>query len=486
MLRRRLACAGALLALGLVPAGAQATVREWRMDGAGIDPGLIGSLPSARLSGMGAPSLAVPDESNEFNTHDFAGNVAGILEDGDGWVIDAWTGNALQNQKAGFFEAERRYGHAGFRAVQRSEQGVLGAEVNWAFFQDSAPRDWTKVRGPLMSAIVNRRFGPVTVGAIVGLEQEKEDRVNPEFFSLAHRQDRWIGQFGAMTRLRGVELSAGWSFEAGDVVGLSVDPARFHEDTYTWSRPLHRYTLALILPRSGSLEGGVRAGWMERDGFERVRVSWSDDSPQNPSRSFYEAEAITFAEAVSDLQVSTAWRLHLGGAGVLGFGGALRAEEDEVEEGVNFKGSRRAGRMARDTVAAGVGFSRRFAGGRLLGFCEGMATLQDWETEEPAAGSAQGRTRVVSATAGLEYFAAANLMLRAGATLSSVDRELDAPATLSLGQAWTGGISWLPSGGLVQLHGAVRVERSRSADEAVTSIPEVTDLGYSVSARLLP
>jgi hypothetical protein len=485
--RSVLACGLVLVVCGLVAPGAQATVREWQMARVGLDPTLTEANPSARLIGMGSPLLTVPDEGSELNTYDFAGNIAGLLEDSDRWVIDAWTGNFQQDYERSGLQSDRRFGNAGFQVVQRSRDRALGANVNWAFLTvaDRAG-DWRKIRGPRISPLINQRFGPVTVGAMVGVEQEKEDLITTNFFGLRHRQERWVGQFGAMADLWGLQWGANWHFENGDVLGRAVDPERFHEDTYTWTRPVNRYGASVILPRRGSIEGGVRLGWLDRQGSERVKVSWSDDSPQNPSHTDFYTESVTFHEQESSRGVATRWRLHLGPGSIVGVDAAYRSEELDVQEGINYKGSMREGRSADDSFDAGVGASQRIFGGRLLAALEARAAFQDWETRQVAGVLEKGTARTFGATGALEYFVSSRVMVRAGLHLESQDLNIDAPLTLSVQDAVSGGISYAPLGGLVQVHGALRFERSRPSDETATQVPETTVVSYTVVARLLP
>jgi hypothetical protein len=486
--RRGLAWVLGLAAVGLLPCDGHATMREWLMERAGLDPAVLASLPSVRLQGMGNPVLSVSDEGNELNAYDFGGNVAGILEDGDRWQIDAWTGNYHQDYQLSAFESERRFGNGGARLVQRSENRALGLDVNWGFYQiANAAGDWRRIRGPLLSGLLNQRLGRVTAGVIIGLEQENESLLTDDFYGLRHSQNRWVGQFGATTALLGLNVGANWRFESGDVLGKGVDPSRYHEDAYTWNRPVNRYGAFVLLPRRGNIEGGLRVGLMDREGFERVKVSWSDDSPQNPSHTRYSKEAITFNESESDFGVLTRWRWYAGGDRLVGLEAGIQSGEFEVVEGVNFKGSERAGRSSADTYHAGVGASQRLMHGRLLMALEGRALLEDWETEDLESGADLGSARALVAGASLEYFASNSVLVRGGFQVASRDSDVDRPSTLSLEEVVSGGLSWLPQGGLIQVHAALRVERSRAKNDAAADLlPETTLASYSVAARLLP
>lgn len=476
---------GFALLIGL-PAPGKATVREWLMERAGINPTVLRSTPSVRLYGMGDPILSVRDEANELNAHDFGGNIAGLLADSDDWVLESWIGNHRQDYERAAFSSERRYGHAGFHAVYRGADRALGAEVNWTYFQSNdADGDWRRVRGPLISALVNQEVGPVTLGLIVGTEHERESLITTDFFGITHKQDRWIGQLGAATELFGLQLGAGWDFEAGEVLGMSEDPDRYHEDSYTWQRPLDRYSFFAILPLRGRLTGGVRASTMDREGDELAEISWSDDSPQNPSGTDYFGEAITFAEEERETRLSTRWRFELQPGTLFGLEVGYRETELDVVEAVNFKGSRRGGYRSDEGLFGGLGVSGRFFTQRLLVALEGRGALEDWEIADEDGFAETGSARSLGGGLGAEYFVHPYLVVRAGVWAFSHDRDVDRPLTLSLQQSYSGGFSWLPQGGLMQLHGGVRFD-TRSPDESQAPLEDSSVVSYMLGFRLLP
>lgn len=476
----------ALLLAATIPgvAGAQTTVQSMLMEQAGVDPDVLRPSPSVRLAGMGDLSLAVADEANEISLRDFAGHAAGFLRDSDSWVIESWlSGNTQQGDRRAL-SSERRFGNAGVEVVQRSPGRALGAIVNWTYYEQSDhPGDWSKTRGPVASALINQQFGPVTFGARVGRETENEDRISADYFALEHNQTRWVGQFGLAYDIAGWTLSGAWDFERGQVKALSVDPARFHEDAFFWTRPLDRYSVAVLIPSGGALEGGLRASFMDREGGEEMEVSWSDRSPWNPSRNNYFDEVITFEESESESEILTQWRLHLGET-MLAAEGGYRSWESEVREGINFKGSRREGASEETGFTLAAGASQRLLAGRLLVGAEGRVSQSDWEVTTPT-DVTDATSQTGSIRAGVEYFLKASVALRGGIFYGATDRDIDAPESLARLQGVTGGFSWLPGGGLVQVHGSVGFLRQEPWDDDAVDIEEVDETSYRLGLRLL-
>ncbi len=455
------------------------------MRGVELNPSVLRSAPSVRLAGMGDVGLCVADEANELNTHDFGMNVAGVLEDSDRWVVESWMGGTTVVADCLGSSSERRYGNAGSQAVYRSENWALGVDINWTYFEyDDKPGDWGRVRGPVIAGLLNKRFGWVTLGMCIGNESENEDCLSEDAFTVEHSQNRCLGQIGAEMKLGGWVIGGAWDFERGDVEGASEDPARFHRDEFSWVCPVDRYSASIIFPFGEKIEGGIRARIMNREGGETVNVSWSDTWPMNPSKSTYFDNVGTFCEEVTDAELSTRWRFRLGGGMVLGLAGGYWDYEREIQEGVNQKGSDRAGRCSSDGLSAGVGISRSFMTDRLLVAIQARGSQGDLEIVEEKIGTT-GTTRDVRVSVGAEYFPATEFALRLGLQGGSRDRDIDAPLTLSLVSGITGGISWLPRGGTVQVHGALTYMRQERWNERAVDLEDTDDLSYLVGLRLL-
>jgi len=473
-----------ILLLG-APAG-RATVRELLLQNAGLDPQSLASTPSVRLLGMGNLDLSVPDESNELNAHDFGGNIAGLLEDGELWVVESWLGNHRQSADRTGFGAERRFGHAGVQVVRRWPSRAMGADVDYGYFENTERGgDWSKIRGPRMSAIYTQRVGPVTAGLILGREKENEARISGDFFAIRHEQGRVLGQLGLTARRLGIQWGAAVDFERGDVVGKGIDPARYHEDTFTWSRPVNRYSVFALTQLRPGLEGGVRFRALDREGSERAAISWSGESPYNASGTNYFTEAVTFAEKESDWDLTTRWRARDRRGMTVGVEAGYRSWDHEVREGDEFKGSLRAGEAEKKVFNAGAGISRRVLGNRVLVGLEAHGAFEDWVEVDGLSRRTEGAARRLLAGAGFEAFASDRLVVRGGFSLVSDDADVDAPATLRTGHVLSAGLAWVPRGGLIQIQAGMRQERLTPDAETAPDVDQTDETQFLLGLRWL-
>jgi len=482
---RRLAVWAVVAALAL-PAGAGAALQEGLLERAGTDILRVETVPSTRLAGLAGMGLAVPDEATELNAYDFGLSISGLLEDADGWTLDSWMANQRLSleQSAHSFERSREW--SGASIVRRGEDRALGAHVEWSRY--AAPgEDWTssRVGGPEVAALLNQRLGPAIVGIRLGLESEDERRDSRDFFAIHHEQQRTVGQVGAQAGYAGLVFGATWDFERGDIRGKSEDPARFHQDDYIWSRPIDRYGFFALLPRRGALEGGVRVSALDREGSERVEISWSDRSPRNASRSTFRTQAVTFWEEEADLLLATRWRLHADARTILGLEAGYRDRDQSVVEGINYKGSLRQGAADESQVMAGAALSRRILRDRVMAVVEGRASSSDreWGTD----GDLRTATaRWAQAAIGFEFSAAPAVLLRGAVYAASEDEDIDAPLTLTATRGVTGGISWLPRGGLIQVHAALQYQKIDREENAALDLEAGEGLGFSLGMRMLP
>jgi len=478
--------AWAVLAVLAFPAGTKAALQEDLMEQAGVDLLRNEPVPSVRLAGLAAMGLAVPDEATELDAYDFGRSISGLLEDADGWTIDSWMSDdrlSLEQSQRSF---ERNQGRSGARIVRRGANLALGADVQWSSFE-SPNADWVKgkVGGPVIAGILNQRVGPAILGVRLGLQSEEESKDSRDFFAISHSQERTIGQVGAQAGYAGLVFGGTWDFERGDIEGKSEDPARFHEDDYTWTRPVDRFGLFVLLPRRGPLEGGVRISTIDRKGSEQVKISWSDRSPRNPSRTDFRLAATTFEEEESDFQFATRWRFHARPGTILGFEAGYRNRDQTVVEGVNFKGSLLRSDTSESLVSAGLGLSHRMFGDRVVAVAEGRAWTNDRDYATDGA-EATATARWARAGLGLEFFAAPAVVLRGAVFTQSEDLDIDAPLTLNTTRGVTGGISWLPYGGLVQIHAALQYQKIDREENAAVDVEAGDGLGFALGMRFLP
>ncbi len=483
----RLAFAAVLIlaAFGLVAAESSAAVREMYMQEWGLDTGLVDAWPSARLGGMGIFGAAVVDESNEINQMDFGGNIAGLLEDSDGWVLQSWTGNFKHTSDSRLGGEEHRFGNAGARAEYRARTYAIEAGVNWGFLEaDRYDGSWLRVRGPRYFGGLCKRIGSVTLGGRLQLESENEDQISEDVFVPQHRQVRYYGQFGFQVPVVGFVLGGTWDLERGALRGRGVDPQRFHEDTFEWTRPVDTYAVTLVREGRG-LSVGLRVSTTRIKGGEDEEISWSDVWPLNASESKYFAHAVCSYEEeqvdrfVGVLRVSGPWETSLG------FRVAAGNLHRETEASEDFPGSiRTEGVLDHKGVNAVVGVSRRFASGRLLVSVEGVGGLTDYSFESSLV-SEDRKGRTVGTLAGFEYFATHKLVLRWGGGVLWRDSDVDEPYTMREHYRAAGGIGYLARGGAIQVSLAVRYDGIRRQSEYATGLANRDQIGYEIGLRAL-
>ena len=162
-----------------------------------------------------------------------------------------------------------------------------------------------------------------------------------------------------------------------------------------------------------------------------------------------------------------------------------RAWNHRVDEGSEFKGSLRAGHAQRKIDSLGAGVSRRVLDRRVLLALEGRGAIEDWVMEDPQQKAAEGTSRRASVGAGLEFFATDRLMLRGGFSLFSEDQDLDRPVTLRTGRALSGGLSWVPRGGLLQVQAGIRHERAVPQDEVSSNLEKTDETQFALGLRWL-
>ncbi len=462
---------------------ADATVKEWLMEMDGFSSNQLPSTPSVRLSGIGDLSICIADESNELNAHDFGRNIAGLLNDGDGWTINTWMTGFTSTQDVPGVSSEHRYGSAGSQVVYRSSKRALGLDVNWTYYEATTrPGDWTRTRGPLKSFVMNEAFGPdLVLGVKIGVESENEDRQSDDFFNIRHGQDRWVGQFGAEYYLGDINLSASWHFKRGEVKGKASDANRFIEDTYTWICPEDRFILASVIPLGNLADCAVRLSMMDREGGEDVEISWSAESPTNPSNENFSAEATTFSEEKSDFELTNQWRFYLSSDMLLGLEASYSKSKWDVVEGLNFKGSNLNGNWETTSFTMKAGISQRIFKNILVGLQLNAQQAKSETSPDPE----EATSRRLTGNIGFEYFISEAVILRGGFQKCSYDRNIDEPVSLSQSHLITAGLSWVPRGGLFQINSAFSVGQSRPYNDYATMLRDIDEVSYLIGFRML-
>ena len=464
--------AGAFLVLAVAPLvltdPCGASVIEQIMAEEGLPVAEIEGPGSTRLDGMGRLELVIPDENNEINLLDYGGNLAGTIFDKDHWSLETWTRyhNLLLDPRD---PTRRRFRFlsGGTRVVYRkADQRAIGAAVNYQRLEASpVTGDDVAVRGPVTEAFYNERpFSWLAAAVSLGLNSENEDRVSEDVFSVRHRQGRIEGQVGLAFLLGSYRLGATWDFRRGEITGTSRDPAAFHSDQFVWKRPEDTFSAQAVFLPDGPVRGGAFVRRKAFEGGETARLRWSDRFPDNGSRENFALETTSFLEEEESTTYGTRWFYELGATWRLG--GLLSGASGStlVTEGVNFKGSRRAGETDFDSRRLGAGASGLFLDRRLQAGVE--AYLERGDLTESSVRAAVDRSwQTRSLRVGAEMFWTKSFVVRGGLVTEDLDLDVDRPASRHRGFLYTLGASYLPRGGLWQLDGALGLERRRRAQE---------------------
>lgn len=419
----------------------------------------------SRLISMGGLRFVVPDENNEINLADFAGNVAGIASDKDGWSVE-WsydklrnTDDATQTRRSATFVQRTVVTQevADFTAIYRNGSGrALGGDYRWNA-QSVFVRvgNDSKARGPKIGAIWNERIGPFRLGTSIHRITDNEDITSPDIYAIRHFSDAWIWSFGAASDLLGLQLAGQVDLERNTIEGKSRDPSGFHQDDYRWLRPTTRARLSLLVPEGSDLEAGLNFSVLDRSGREEATISWSDRFPSNPGGFNFDQELGTFEEEESGTELEARALYWLGWAPRVG--GYFRYGDfsSEVTESSNFIGSRRAGKLDRKETVAGGGAATTLLSDRVTVGVEGESRFTTTDVDAARVLSTVD-AREISLRGGIEWFARSNLAFRAGYEYRSTDTDLDAPFTLRSGSAGSIGVGYVPSGGIVTVDGYFR------------------------------
>jgi hypothetical protein len=451
----------------------------------GLAPGIIQGPGAVRLEGMGGLEVSVPDENNELNLSDYAGNVAGVVLDKDRWSLESWIGFRRRLQDPTTRERRRlTYGNAGTEVIYRSHGAwAVGGRMDWRRLKSSRLYgDTYEIRGPVSEALVNYRFfGRMLAGLRVGYRAENEDRASDDVFALRHRLNRRVGQAGLALLLGPWQVGATWDFERGEIEGKSRDPAAFHTDIFTWTRPRDTYGLQVIFAPNPRLRGGAYVRRLRIEGGEWAEISWSDRFPDNGSQEDFALETATFREKESRTALGTRWELRLNPSLLLGSRLDAARGDLTIREGINFMGSRRETDREWDWWRGVLGLGYRFPGHRGRVGVEVSLARGSW-TERWARGTVDRTWQSRRVKAGAEMFWRPYLVLRGGIELGDLDQDVDAPATLQRGRTVSLGASYVPLGGLVQVDASFLLERWRWALEEDNSKTH-DEFGWRLAVR---
>ncbi len=453
-----LAFVGTLQMLG----SARGQAIDWLADEAGIvmtrGPG------SPRLGGMGGIQIAIPDEGNELNLSDYGRNLSGLLWDSDGrrsefwlrsieWTDDLYDPDGERvRTRDGLFEA------GGQLTWRMQGRRLLGVDYSFDDLDRSVERgDEGRIRGPWWGAFVGQSIGRFTVSGALHFTADNQDLQTEDVFAIRHYSSgvRYTGAVAYRTGSLTVGLQG--QHQVNTIKGVSRDESRFHEDDLNWARPVETYDGTVLWNPSPRLRGAIRARSVRIDGRQDAGISWSDRMPDNPGRENFRTEVGTFDEAGTGYDIGSRWEVSPFGRWYVAAEGEVGGKKCDVEEGSNFKGSRRA-EQSKDRLARAVlGSSYPLFDEELRIGLEG-GFLRSIHEESDREGTQEVTSREWVLRTGIEWFANERIALRGGFLRIARDSDVDAPRTLSIGNGFTVGGGYFPRGGLFQIDAEMRFE----------------------------
>ncbi len=468
--------------------GTQGQAIDWAADVSDVT--LERGPGSARLEGMGGLLLGIPDEGRELNLHDYGRNLSGILWDSDASRMDLWYRASdavvdLRDAQRTRTRSRSELGESGTTLYWRvSPRRLLGADVALERLGDQTERsDRSLVRNPSWDAFGMQQFGSFVLGGEIGFTRDDQSLRTEDVFAITHGSSgtRYVGAVAYRRR----PIVAGLQVErqANTITGASHDESRFHEDEMTWKRPVGIYSATVIWQPSEKISGALRGEVQRVDAREEARISWSDRMPDNPGRATFLLDVGTFEEKVRRNVVGSRWEVHPVELLQLGAEWESGQVKEDVTEGENFKGSRRAENSKRSWTRLGVGGGYELAGGRLHVGADGWY-LRKTDEQGLVGGKSKATGRTVDFRAGAEWFVASSIALRGGFTRTAADSNVDQPETLLAGNGFALGIGYLPRGGLYQIDAAFR-QRRLNPDYQGDPSREESGTAISLGARFL-
>jgi len=351
-----------VLALASMPWGSDPAWAQifdaWSLD-SGLEFGP--ALPSARLQALGGMRVAVPDENNEIHLLDFAGNLAGHLDDKPTGHVDAFVGRRqwFDRTRPSLRDQDVKVSPAGVRVnMIPSSKYALGGSVDYLIGSSerlvtpdfrrrfglpvenpiSGSTDGTllesDLNSPAITAHYARRLGSkLAAGMEVGLSKENEDRQSITSYEIDH--DAKTGLIRASVAVRVLEArgpfrhwvaGANGRLSRTDVKGISAD--QLHDDVFDWERPAVGYQLHLLGNAWESVKGGVDFRYDSFEGQETVKMNWSAQFPLNPTLRTIRIERSSFSEGFRSSAFRTRWEGRLSGRPMV-WGAAFEARQQE-------------------------------------------------------------------------------------------------------------------------------------------------------------
>ena len=342
-----------------------------------------------------------------------------------------------------------------------------------------------------MSVVANQAFGgddagvgSLVLGGALTVINESDDVNATNQLAVAHDTDRIDYQFGAVyIPARSISVGASLSLSDNSLSGLSE--SGLHRDRYTWDRPVTEFGGQILFER-GRLEGGAFVRRSILDGGELLNVSWAREFGLNPSGVDLELRVPILDEERKQTTFGTRWRIGLSnrllaGASVEVISGTYDATANPTWS--SFQGTTSD---EFDATRISLGLAGRPIP-RLLASAQ-LDVLTGELTQEALETLTTTDDEMSTFRAGVEYLWVSDLVLRGGVAFGT--ETLDIADTISSSSTefdrvlYTGGLGWLPRGGVFAIDLAVGftdVEASSPSDLADTT----DGLSFSLSGRTL-
>jgi len=420
------------------------------------------SQNSARVDAMAGIWASLEDESQEINMWDFGENPAGFILDRDAWTGDFWATASNRDRRTATIPSSGEGAEGGLQISFRSYERALGVEgtLTSATVEGGDGIDFEKheFSGPFIRLVGNQFIGDNLVfGLGVDLISEEDKVTSPNALAIAHDTDRTNWRLGLVYFLGDkIDLGGTLLLSTNSITGESKDG--LHRDIYDWDRPVTEFGLQGIYGPGSDFQVGVFARRTLLDGGEVLDVSWAREFFLNPTEGFdlelripIVDEELTQTTLGGRVLADVGERLQLGG------GLTYRATEYDVLAHPTW--SRFLSTTDEETTdlefSAGIGFRPHSR----LGLY-GQIDVGDRSTDSIEFESTRTiDTSLTGFRAGVEYFWFNEVALRAGGELltTSVDNAYQGDTTSRERERTriTGGIGWVPRGGVFVLDAAI-------------------------------
>lgn len=420
------------------------------------------SQNSARVDAMAGIWAPLEDESQEINMWDLGENPAGFILDRDAWTGDFWATASNRDRRAETVPSSGEGAEGGIQVSFRSYERALGVEgtLTSATVESGTGIDFEKheFSGPFVRLVGNQFLGDSFVlGLEIDIISEEDKVTSPNALAIGHDTDRTNWKLGLVYFLGDkIDLGATLLLSENAIRGESKDG--LHRDIYDWDRPVTEFGLQAIYGPGSDFQVGVFGRRTLLDGGEILDVSWAREFFLNPTEGFdLELRIPIVDEELTQTTLGGRVLTTLGDK--LEIGGGLTYRSTEYDVLAHPTWSRFLSTTDEETtdfeLSGGVGFRPH----PRLGLY-GQVDIGDRSTDGVEFESIRTvETSLAGIRAGVEYFWFNEVVLRAGGELlvTTVDDAYEGETVSRERERRrvTGGIGWVPRGGVFVLDAAL-------------------------------